>query len=170
MSSQPTIPPRHRWARSLDRPITRALGLLGRLFGRPDEPLLNALTGRAKGDPPADPQAALARGRAALAARDYAEALHQLRLAQEAAPEDPWPLHGRGDALQLCGDCAGALAAYDAALALDPGLALSHNGRGNALEALGRVEEARGAWRQALALDPGLRWAREGLERTEGSR
>lgn len=164
-SPPPTFPTRSPRARTLERVVNRLLGALGGLLGRPDEGLLQALTGRARGGPGADPQAALARGRAALAAQDYAEALHQLRLAHEAAPEDPWPLHGRGDALQLSGDPAGALAAYEAALAVDPGLALSHSGRGNALEALGRRDEARAAWEQALALDPSLPWARQGLAR-----
>lgn len=163
-------PPR---ARALDRWLTRLFDLGGRVFGRPNEALLNRLTGRSKGGAGGGGSAgldALLSGRRALSERRYGEALHQLSIAAALLPEDPWPWHGRGDALQLSGQHAAALAAYDEALRRDPALALSHCGRGNALEGLGRLDEARAAWRRALELDPTLPWPREGLARAGAGR
>ena len=55
-------PQRQRIGRLLDRMLTPALALVGRLWGRPGEPLLNALTGRDKGGERAAKLAALAKG------------------------------------------------------------------------------------------------------------
>jgi tetratricopeptide (TPR) repeat protein len=161
-----------RWAdprlRSAERLLTRGLGALGRILGRPDEPTLNRLTGRDKGgEGMAAPTVytALAAGRRALADGRLGEALYQFELATRLDPEEPWAWHGRGDALQLGGGFADALLAYERALALRPELALSHNGRGNALMGLGRAEEAVAAWREAIRLDPQAPWPRESLSR-----
>lgn len=157
--------PRLRWA---ERLLTRGLGAVGRVVGRPDEPLLNRLTGRDKGgEGTAAPTVytALAAGRRALADGRLGEALYQFDLATRLDPEEPWAWHGRGDALQLGGGYADALAAYERALALSPNLALAHNGRGNALMGLGRRDEAIAAWREALRLDPQAPWPRESLAR-----
>ncbi|MCB9759182.1 MAG: tetratricopeptide repeat protein [Alphaproteobacteria bacterium] len=168
MMSPDDVRTRPAWVRRLDRLLTALARVGGRAFGRPDEALLNRLTGRAKGGlAPAEGQGsqALVAGRRALEDGRYAEALHQFGLAVERAPQDPWPHHGRGDAFQLLGDHARALEAYEAALGLAPDLALPHNGRGNALAALGRLDEARSAWARALELDPALPWPREALAR-----
>lgn len=169
-SESPRRSPR---ARQLDLWLTRLMRLGGRLLGRPDEALLNRLTGRSKGGGAPGGSAgadALLAGRRALEERRYGEALHLLARAAELLPEDPWPWHGRGDALQLSGQHAAALAAYEEALRREPTLALSHSGRGNALEGLGRYDEAREAWAEALRLDPALPWPREGLARLSARR
>lgn len=158
-------------ARRLDRLLTAALKLGGRLLARPNEPLLHELTGRSKGGEPdavgpGFPEL-LQSGRQALSDGHLAEAMALFAQAAEQNPDDPWPWHGRGDALQLSGEFDGALGAYDAALERDESLAISWSGRGNALEGLGRLDEAAESWRRALVIEPGLRWALEGLARTE---
>lgn len=159
-----------RWAdprlRRAERLLTRGLGALGRLWGRPDEPQLNRLTGRDKGgEGSAAPTVytALAAGRRALADGRLGEALFQFDLATRLDPDEPWAWHGRGDALQLGGGYNDALAAYERALGLNPSLALAHNGRGNALMGLGRRDEAILAWREALRLDPDAPWPKASL-------
>lgn len=171
MSESPSRPPA---ARQLDRWLTRALNLLGRAWGRPDDGLLTELTGRQRGGGP-EPglgraAAALAEGRRALTERRFAEALHLFATAAELDPADPWAWHGRGDAFQLSGDHASALQAYQEALERAPGLALAWNGVGNAQEGLGRPEAAEAAWRRSLELDPSLSWPSEGLARLEADR
>ena len=165
---------RSPWGPRLDRWLTRALRLGGRVVGRPSEPLLHELTGRSKGGPEAGGQGSerydslLSDGRRALQDGHFGEALALFAQAAERDPADPWPWHGRGDALQLSGQYDDALDAYRASLERSPDLAISHCGVGNALEGLARISEAREAWERALALDPDNTWADEGLARTGG--
>jgi len=104
------------------------------------------------------------RGRSALKAQDYAEALHCFGQAIQINDEARWAWHGRGDAMQLSGHHVEAERAYGSAMALDPSCGLHHAGHANALAALGRLEEANAAWTEALRLDPGLQWMREGQD------
>jgi tetratricopeptide (TPR) repeat protein len=150
----------------LDRVLTPALGLGGRLLSRPSDQELSQASGRSRGgEEVPSAVAALEAGRRALNDGHYAEALVQFGLAIERDEGSAWAWHGRGDALQLAGDPESALASYDRALALQSNSALAHLGRGNALEALERATEARAAWEAALALDPVLEWAKQGLTR-----
>lgn len=168
----PSAPSRPRWARRLDRLALLAVGVGGRLLGRPGEPLLSALA-RQDRRPAADllgsgprgraargAEAEIAAGRAAWAQGQWAEALHHFGEALALEPEAVWAWHGRGDALQRLGAHADALDAYRRAAALAPEVGLHRGGEANALDALGRSEEAARAWSEALRLDPSLGWMR----------
>jgi len=155
--------------RLLDRMVGPLLKLGGRLLGRPEEEVLQDLTGRSRGGLESQPGvASLERARAALSAGRVGEALALFAESAAASPEDPWAWHGRGDALLASDDPQGALEAYEEAVKRAPTEGLSQLGRGNALERLGRSDEAVNALQEALVLDPGLDWARAGLERLRG--
>ena len=171
MTQKEPIPQRHRFGRALDRFLTPALSLLGRVLRRPSDDSLSEVSGRLRGGEDhltsAQP---LEAGRSALRDGHYAEALVQFGLSIERDPENVWAWHGRGDAFQLAQQSESALEAYDEAVRLADDSPLSHCGRGNALESLGRLEEARQAWSKALSLEADLDWAEQGLARLAQTR
>lgn len=103
------------------------------------------------------------RGLQAVAARRWAEAVRQFRLAVEAAPEDPLLHLNLGSALSRLGDASGAVREYEATLRLDPGSVKAHYALGLVLEQTGHDEEAMGHYEAAIDQDAAFGAARQRL-------
>jgi tetratricopeptide (TPR) repeat protein len=101
----------------------------------------------------------LARGKALLAQKRYADALPLFQRATELAPGNAVAWGNKGVALINLGRYAEALEACDRALTLDPNNATVWSNKGGVLRSLGRYAEALEACDRALTLDPNLAYS-----------
>ena len=124
---------------------------------------------RLRGDvdlPPADPLLAEisgllqnaaayeARGSQALGARQWPEAIENLKKAAELAPNNAFTRLNLGTALYMQGDMDAALEQYRKAVSLSPTLARAHFAIGVLMEAKGQDGDAVKAFSAAIASDP----------------
>jgi tetratricopeptide (TPR) repeat protein len=100
--------------------------------------------------------AAEVRGSAAMARRQWAEAVASFRQAVALAPDHPFTHLNLGTSLYQMGDAAGALAEFETAVRLMPGLAKAQYGIGIVQEAAGRDAEAVAAFKKAVDDEPTL--------------
>jgi tetratricopeptide (TPR) repeat protein len=103
------------------------------------------------------------RGTQAIDARNWPEAVRELRQALAVAPNNGFTRLNLGTALYMTGDAAGALEQYQAAVRLQPNLAKAHFAMGVLMESSGRDDDAIAAFETAIRNDPGYVEARFSL-------
>ena len=125
------------------------LRLRGEVELPPDDPLLGEMSGLLQ-----NAAAYEARGSRALGARQWPEAVVNLKKAVELAPGNAFNRLNLGTALYMQGDVDGALTQYREAVRLDPMLARAHFAMGVLMEARGQDDDAIKAFNAAIASDP----------------
>ena len=108
----------------------------------------------------------LARGKALLVQKSYAEAQAVFERATQMAPTSAEAWANLGRALNYLTRLPEGLAACERALALDPALAIAWTGKGYALDGLKRpLQEQLDAYEHATALDPAnaIAWSNKGV-------
>lgn len=103
------------------------------------------------------------RGVKAMDARQWPDAVTNLRTAVELAPDNALTQLNLATSLYMLGEADGALEHYRAATRLSPGLARAHFGIGAILETRHQDREAIGAFAAAVRHDPGYLEARFSL-------
>ena len=113
------------------------------------DPLLEAVAGLLKNAAPYE-----VRGSEAIAQREWADAIRNLRIAIELAPQNPDTRVNLGTALYQTGDAAGALEQFETAVRLAPESPRAHYSLGVILEAAGRDRDAIDRFSAAVKYDP----------------
>ena len=126
------------------------LRLRGEVELLPVDPLLGEIAGLLQ-----NAAAYEARGSQALGARQWPEAVTNLKKAVELAPDNAFTRLNLGTALYMEGDGEAALEQYRKAVSLMPTLARGHFAIGVLMEARGQDGEAIKAFESAVASDPG---------------
>jgi tetratricopeptide (TPR) repeat protein len=125
------------------------LRLRGEVEPLPIDPLLGEISGLLR-----NAAAYEARGSQALGARQWPEAVANLKKAVELAPDNAFTRLNLGTALYMQGDADAALEQYRKAVSLSPALARAHFAIGVLMEARGQDDEAIKAFDAAVASDP----------------
>jgi tetratricopeptide (TPR) repeat protein len=137
------------------------LRLRGDVELTPVDPLLGEVAGLLQ-----NAAAYEARGSQALGARQWPEAIENLRKAAELAPDNAFTRLNLGTALYMQGDADAALEQYRTAVSLSPTLARAHFAIGVLMDARGQDAEAIKAFDAAIASDPGYAEPRFSLANT----
>jgi len=125
------------------------LKLRGDVDASPGDPLMEQVGALLQ-----NASAAEVRGANALAARQWAEAIDNLRQAIALAPDNAFTHLNLGTALFEAGDAKAALAEFQTAIRLSPGLGKARYGAGIVLESAGRDREAIAEFTKAVDADP----------------
>ncbi len=134
------------------------LRLRGEVDLPPEDPVLSELAGLLQ-----NAAAYEIRGAEAIDARQWQEAITNLRKASELAPSNAFTHLNLGTSLYMTGDAAGALEQFQTAVRLSPDLAKAHFGIGVLMETRGRDLEAIDAFAAAVKYDPQYAEARFSL-------
>jgi tetratricopeptide (TPR) repeat protein len=125
------------------------LQLRGEVDLPPIDPLLGEVAGQLQ-----NAAAFETRGSQAIQAREWRDAITNLRQAVELAPDNAFTRLNLGTALYMERDATGALEEYRAALRLSPGLARAHFGVGVIMEGRRLDRAAIDAFTEAVKYDP----------------
>jgi tetratricopeptide (TPR) repeat protein len=134
------------------------LRLRGEVDLTPADPLMGELGGLLQ-----NAAAYETRGAQAIDAREWSDAVTNLRKAADLAPDNAGTRLNLATSLYMRGDVNGALEQYRVAIRLSPGLAKAHFGMGVLLETRGQDLEAIETFTAAIRNDPGYVEARFSL-------
>ena len=138
----------YRGLGDLERARTH-LAQRGTVGVRPDDPLMDELTGAMEGE-----MIHLLRGKMAFAAGQYTDAAEEFRQAAMAKPDSARAKINLGSALGLLGDTEGAIEQYREALWLAPKNAAAHFNLGYLLAQQGEYADAEFHLRAAVEIEP----------------